>query len=62
MTKTITKTFDFDPNITINQLLDFLKSNNSTLISLNPQPSLPLPSITIKFPIKNLSTINSIFN
>ena len=45
----IQKTFDIDSNITINQLLTFLKKHNLKLISLNSQYKLPnqIPSITI---------------
>lgn len=56
----ITKTFDIDPNSTAWDILDFLKTFNAKLISLNPQPNLPLPSITIKFPTKNLKLIEEI--
>jgi len=45
---TNTFTFDIDHNTTIDQLLTYLSQNNLTLISINPQPDLPLPSITVK--------------
>lgn len=56
----ITKTFDIDPNSTAWDLLAFLKQFNAKLISLNPQPNLPLPSITISFPKTNLKSIENI--
>ena len=56
----ITKTFDIDPNSTAWDLLAFLKQFNAKLITINPQPSLPLPSITIEFPAKNLNAIENI--
>ena len=56
----ITKTYDIDPNTTAWDLLDFLKTFNAKLISLNPQPNLPLPSITISFPKTNLKSIENI--
>lgn len=59
---TITKTFDFDPNISVSDLFKFLTQNNLTLISLNQQPNLPLPSITISFDSSRLETLKKIFN
>ena len=56
----ITKTFDIDPNSTAWDLLAFLKQFNAKLISLNPQPNLPLPSITISFPKINQKSIENI--
>ena len=58
----ITKTFDIDPNASIQDLLDFLSEYNSKLISINPQNSLPVPSITIEFPKKFESKLDSIFS
>ena len=57
-----TKTFDIDPNASIQDLLDFLSEYNSKLISINPQNSLPVPSITIEFPKKFESKLDSIFS
>ena len=59
---TIQKTFDIDPNSTITDLIDFLSQHSATLISINPQPSLPLPSITISFPKSQLKNIQKILN
>ena len=59
---TIQKTFDIDPNTTITNLIDFLSQHSATLISNNPQPSLPLPSITISFPKSQLKNIQKILN
>ena len=59
---TLTKTFDIDPNSTITDLIDFLSQHSATLISINPQPSLPLPSITISFPQSQLKNIQKILN
>ena len=59
---TLTKTFDIDPNSTITDLIDFLSQYSATLISINPQPSLPLPSITISFPKTQLKNIQKILN
>jgi hypothetical protein len=56
----ITKTFDIDPNSTAWDLLAFLKQFNAKLLTLNPQPNLPLPSITIQFPSKHLNSIENI--
>jgi len=57
---TIQKTFDINPNSTITNLIDFLSQHSATLISINPQPSLPLPSITISFPKSQLKNIQKI--
>jgi len=59
---TIQKTFDIDPNTTITNLIDFLSQHSATLISINPQQSLPLPSITISFPKSQLKNIQKILN
>jgi len=56
----ITKTYDIDPNTTAWDLLDFLKTFNAKLITLNPQQNLPLPSITISFPKINQKSIENI--
>ena len=58
----ITKTFDIDPNASIQDLLTFLSDYQSKLISINPQNSLPVPSITIEFPKKFESKLDSIFS
>ena len=47
-------TTDIDPNISILELLISLTYFESTLISLNEQPNLPLPSITISIPENRL--------
>lgn len=57
----ITRTFDIDFNASINDLIEFLTKHKATLISLNPQPTLPLPSITIRFPKSQLKNIQKIF-
>lgn len=49
-----TYTTDIDPNISIFELFKTLNFFAATLISLNEQPNLPLPSITIKITPKNL--------
>lgn len=50
----ITYTTDIDPNISIFELFKTLNFFSATLISLNEQPNLPLPSITIKISESNL--------
>mgnify|MGYP000176731724 CR=1 FL=1 len=50
----VTFTTDIDPNISILELLISLTYFESTLISLNEQPNLPLPSITISIPENRL--------
>lgn len=54
-------TFDIDPNTTLNTLIDFLRQTNSTLISINPQIDLPLPSITFHNSTLNFDTLQSFF-
>ena len=49
-----TYTTDIDPNISIFELFKTLNFFSATLISLNEQPNLPLPSITIKISESNL--------
>ena len=49
-----TYTTDIDPNISIFELFKTLNFFAATLISLNEQPNLPLPSITIKISKSNL--------
>ena len=50
----VTHTTDIDPNISILELLHSLTYFESTLISINEQPNLPLPSITIEIPENRL--------
>jgi len=50
----ITYTTDIDPNISVFELFKTLNFFAATLISLNEQPNLPLPSITIKISESNL--------
>ena len=50
----VTFTTDIDPNISILDILISLNYFESTLISLNEQPNLPLPSITISIPENRL--------
>jgi hypothetical protein len=49
-----TYTTDIDPNISIFDLYKTLNFFGATLISLNEQSNLPLPSITIKITPENL--------
>jgi hypothetical protein len=49
-----TYTTDIDPNISIFDLYKTLNFFDATLISLNEQSNLPLPSITIKITPENL--------
>jgi len=49
-----TYTTDIYPNISIFDLYKTLNFFGATLISLNEQPNLPLPSITIKITPENL--------
>jgi hypothetical protein len=49
-----TYTTDIDPNISVFDLYKTLNFFGATLISLNEQPNLPLPSITIKITPENL--------
>lgn len=58
----ITKTFDIDPNASIQDLLNFLSDYQSKLISINPQNFSAVPSITIAFPSKFESKLDSIFS
>jgi hypothetical protein len=46
----VTLTTDIDPNISLLELLHSLTYFESTLISINEQPNLPLPSVTIEIP------------
>ena len=49
-----TKSFDFDPNISVWDLLQTIEKFNLTFVSLNPQYPLPLPSITVSGTSENL--------
>jgi len=49
-----TYTTDIDPNISVFDIFKILNFFGATLISLNEQPNLPLPSITIKITPENL--------
>ena len=49
-----TYTTDIDPNISVFDIFKTLNFFGATLISLNEQPNLPLPSITIKITPENL--------
>jgi hypothetical protein len=49
-----TYTTDIDPNISVFDLYKTLNFFGATLISLNEQSNLPLPSITIKITPENL--------
>lgn len=50
----VTFTTDIDHNISILELLRSLTYFEATLISLDEQPNLPLPSITISIPENRL--------
>jgi len=58
---TITKTFDFDPNISVHNLLQTISDFNLTFVSLNPQYPLPLPSITVSGTIDNITKFDNSF-
>ena len=55
----VTFTTDIDPNISILELLISLTYFESTLISLDENPSLPLPSITISIPENRVEEFRS---
>ena len=55
----VTFTTDIDPNISILELLNSLTYFESTLISLDENPSLPLPSITISIPENRVEEFRS---
>ena len=55
----VTYTTDIDPNLSILELLHSLTYFESTLISLDENPSLPLPSITIEIPENRLEEFRS---
>jgi len=48
---------DFDPNISVFELFKTLNFFGAKLISLNEQPNLPLPSITIEITKPNLDKL-----
>ena len=50
----IEHTMDIDPNISIYELFKDLDFFGADFVSLNQQPNLPLPSITIKITPENL--------
>lgn len=52
------KSYDFDPNITILELIEFVQQHNVILINLDLQLDLPVPSITLSIP--DLDTLNKI--
>jgi hypothetical protein len=54
-----TYTTDIDPNISVFDLYKTLNFFGATLISLNEQPNLPLPSITIKITPDNLTRLKT---
>ena len=51
MTKTTnkyqTKSFDFDPNISVFNLLQRIEDFNLMFVKLNPQYGFPLPSVSV---------------
>ncbi len=53
----ITHTMDIDPNISIHELFKDLHFFGANFISLNEQPNLPLPSITIEITTDNLKKL-----
>jgi hypothetical protein len=55
----VTLTTDIDHNISILELLHSLTYFEATLISLNEQPNLPLPSITIEIPENRIEEFRS---
>ena len=55
----VTFTTDIDHNISILELLRSLTYFEATLISLDEQPELPLPSITISIPDNRLEEFRS---
>ena len=54
-----TYTTDIDPNISVFELFKTLNFFAATLISLNEQPNLPLPSITIEITPDNLTRLKT---
>jgi|TARA_B100000959_G_scaffold103881_1_gene109535 hypothetical protein len=55
----VTFTTDIDHNISILELLRSLTYFEATLISLDEQPELPLPAITISIPENRLEEFRS---
>ncbi len=56
----ITKTYNFDPNVSIIELFDFINKFKSILIHLDYPTNSNLPSLTIKFDPKYQTEIDSI--
>ena len=57
--KLIKHTMDIDPNISIHELFKDLYFFGARFISLNEQPNLPLPSITIEITPDNLTRLKT---
>ncbi len=57
--KLIKHTMDIDPNISIYELFKDLDFFGARFISLNEQPNLPLPSITIEITPDNLTRLKT---
>jgi len=50
---------DIDPNISIHEIFKTLDFFAARFISLNEQPNLPLPSITIEITPDNLTRLKT---
>ena len=57
--KLIKHTMDIDPNISIYEIFKTLDFFAARFISLNEQPNLPLPSITIEITPDNLTRLKT---
>ena len=57
--KLIKHTMDIDPNISIHEIFKTLNFFAARFISLNEQPNLPLPSITIEITPDNLTRLKT---
>ncbi len=57
--KLIKHTMDIDPNISIHEIFKTLHFFAARFISLNEQPNLPLPSITIEITPDNLTRLKT---
>jgi hypothetical protein len=57
--KLIKHTMDIDPNISIHEIFKTLDFFAARFISLNEQPNLPLPSITIEITPDNLTRLKT---
>ena len=57
--KLIKHTMDIDPNISIHEIFKTLDFFAARFISLNEQPILPLPSITIEITPDNLTRLKT---